>query len=164
MNVDVREAGAAERPALRRLMQLYLYDFAAIDGWDLRDDGLYGDPARIENFWTDPARRAFLVRVDGRLAGFALVRDGAAFAGAGTREISEFFVLRRYRRRGVGERAAARVFDLFPGKWEVTELTSNVDAQAFWRRAIDRYTRGRFEDTPRPDGKGVMQRFDSSAR
>src|SRR5438067_7903735 len=102
MNVEVREAHREDTPVLRRLMQLYLYDLGTIDGWDIGDDGLYGIEARIEGFWTDPNRRSFLVRVDGKLAGFALVRDGAHFAGDGTREISEFLILRRYRRRGRG--------------------------------------------------------------
>jgi predicted acetyltransferase len=104
---------------------------------------------------------SFLVRVDSALAGFVLVRDGAHFAGEGTRDISEFFILRRHRRRGVGTETARRVFDKFRGKWEVTQLTRNVDAQAFWRRVIATYTGGRYEERPRPDGKGVMQRFDN---
>jgi len=164
MDVELREAGREDTPVLQRLMQLYLYDLGTIDGWDVGDDGLYGTAALIEGFWTDPKRRSFLVRVGGRLAGFVLIRDGAHFAGEGTRASSEFFVLRRYRRRGVGERAATRVFDMFPGKWELTELTRNVEAQAFWRRVIGRYTGHRFEDVPRPDGKGQMQRFDNSRR
>jgi predicted acetyltransferase len=163
MEIELREAGAGDRPVLRRLMQLYLYDFAAIDGWDIADDAQYGNAARIEGFWTESKRRSFLVHVDGRLAGFALVRDGAYFAGEGTHEISEFFVLRRYRRQGVGARVAARVFDLHRGRWEVNELASNVEAQAFWRRVIGAYTRGRYTELARPDGLGAMQRFDSAA-
>jgi predicted acetyltransferase len=164
MDVEVTEGRAEDTPVLRRLMQLYLYDLGTIDGWEIGDDGLYGSEARIESFWHDPRRRSFLVRVDGELAGFVMIRDGAHFAGDGTREISEFFVLRGYRRRGVGERVARRVFDMFPGGWEVTELASNVEARAFWRQVIDRYTGGRFTDVPRPDGRGVMQRFDNSRR
>src|SRR2546426_3847548 len=124
MNVEVGEARREDTPVLRRLMQLYLYDLGTIDGWDIGDDGLYGSEARIESFWTDPKRRSFLIGVGGGLAGFALIRDGAYFAGDGTREISEFFVLRKYRRGRVGERAVTRVFDMFPGKWEVAELAS----------------------------------------
>ena len=53
------------------------------------------------------------------------------------------------------------MFDKFRGKWEVTQITRNVEAQAFWRRVIATYTGGRYEERPRPDGKGVMQRFDN---
>jgi predicted acetyltransferase len=143
-------------------MQLYLYDFAAIDDWAIGDDGLYGNAATIESFWSDPKMTSFFVGVDSVLAGFVLVRDGAYFAGGGTRDISEFFILRRHRRRGVGTETARRVFDKFRGKWEVTQLTSNVEAQAFWRRVIGSYTGGRYDEQPRPDGKGVMQRFDNA--
>src|SRR4029450_4856045 len=148
--------------ALSRLMHIYLYDFAAIDDWAISDDGLYGNAAMIESFWSDPRMTSFFVRVDGVLAGFVLVRDGAYFAGDGTRDISEFFILRRHRRRGIGTEVARRVFDRFRGKWEVTQLTSNLDAQVFWRRVIGHYTDGRYEEGPRPDGRGVMQRFDNA--
>ena len=143
-------------------MQLYLYDFAAIDDWAIGEDGLYGNAATIESFWNDPRMTSFFVRVDGALAGFVLVRDGAHFAGEGTRDISEFFILRRHRRQGIGGEVARRMFDTFPGKWEVTQLTSNVEAQAFWRRVIGSYTAGRYDEQPRPDGKGLMQRFDNA--
>ena len=119
---------------------------------------------RIEGFWRDPRRRSFLLRVDGTLAGFAIIREGAHFAGEGTREISEFFVLRRYRRRGVGEEVARAIFDAFPGRWEVAQTARNVDAQAFWRRVLGRYTQNRCTEEARPDGQGVLQRFDNSAR
>lgn len=146
-SVTLEEVGAEAAPLLRRLMQLYLYDLGSIDGWRIGPDGLYGDAERIERFWTEPGRRAFLVKVDAELAGFALIRDEAELAGAGTHEISEFFVLRKFRRRGVGEQAATRLFDLVPGPWELTQLASNVDAQEFWRRVIGRYTGGDFSDT-----------------
>src|SRR5215831_4722032 len=145
MKIELRAARPEDFPALRRLMQLYLYDFAAIDDWSIGADGLYGNAQVIEGFWTDPRMTSYLVHVDGVLAGFALVRDGAHFAGDGTRDISEFFILRRHRRQGIGAEVARRMFDAFPGKWEVTQLTRNVEA-------------------PRPDGRGIMQRFDTRRR
>lgn len=164
--VTLQEATAGDVPALRRLMQLYLYDLGTIDGWDIGDDGLFGSAERIESFWTEEGRRTFLIRADGALAGFVMIRDGGArFAGAGTRELSEFFVMRKYRRRGVGTRAATAVFDMFPGRWEVDQLASNVEAQAFWRGVIGRYTSGRFDDVDRRLGTwhGRVQIFQTPA-
>src|SRR5439155_26882757 len=133
MKVELRQARAQELQVLRRLMQLYLYDFAAIDDWAIGEDGLYGNAATIESFWNDPRMTSFFVRVDGALAGFVLVRDGAHFAGEGTRDISEFFILRRHRRRGVGTETARRVFAKFRGQWGGPQLTSNGEPQAFGR-------------------------------
>src|SRR5437016_6997803 len=61
-------------------------------------------------FWTRRGRHHFVILVGTKAAGFALVRDRAHFAGAGVREVSEFFVLRKYRRGGVGSYAAHTLF------------------------------------------------------
>jgi predicted acetyltransferase len=68
---------------------------------------------------------------------------------------------RRYRRHGVGERAAGWLFDRFAGIWEVRRTSANTQATAFWRRIIGR--RGRFEDLVVDDERwhGPVQRFDS---
>ena len=146
VEVRIEEVGAEAVPVLRRLMQLYLYDLGTFEGWPIGGDGLYGDAERIERFWTEPDRRAFLFSVQGELAGFALIRDEVEPAGTRTHEMSEFFVLRKFRRRGVGEQAATALFDMAPGPWELGQLAGNVPAQEFWRRVIDRYTGGAFTD------------------
>jgi predicted acetyltransferase len=115
-------------------VQLYIYDLGG-DRWDVESDGTFGSPAWHRRFWTWRGRHHFVLLVDGRLAGFALVSDRAHFAGAGVRAISEF-VLRKYRRRGIGTRAARILLASFPGRWELAELTWNVPARRFWRRLI----------------------------
>ena len=167
MNVTLEEVGSEAVPLLRRLMQLYLYDLGSIDGWNVSAEGTYGNPETIERFWTEAGRRSFLIKADAAIAGFALIRDQAAHAGAGVHEVSEFFVLRRFRRQGVGERAATMLFDMTPGPWELTQMTSNVAAQQFWRAVIDRYTGGKFtelDDAHENFGypwKGRIHRFES---
>lgn len=162
----MREAAATDVSALRQLMQLYLYDLGALDGWEIGDDGRYGQAARLEAFWADPAYRCFLVRADGRLAGFGIVRRGSRFPPrSDTTEMSEFFVLRRHRRRGLGARVACELFDRFPGRWEIYELASNAPARAFWRAVIDRYTGGRFTETRLTGADaGTVQHFDTRDR
>jgi len=69
-------------------------------------------------------------------------------------------------RRGVGERAAAWLFERFRGPWEVRQRRENQAATAFWRRAIGRYAGGRFEELELDDERwrGPVQRFDSTRR
>jgi predicted acetyltransferase len=50
--------------------------------------------------------------------------------------MSEFFVLRRFRRSGVGRDAALQIFRMLPGPWQLRQLTGNPDATKFWRRII----------------------------
>jgi predicted acetyltransferase len=68
------------------------------------------------------------------------------------REISEFFVLRKYRRRGVGTYVARRFFSRFPGRWEVAQLAWNVGARRFWRRLITRCAAGVVVESRRRQG------------
>ena len=158
--VAVAEAVASERPALAGLLQLYLYDLADVMPWDVGASGRFGERA-LDGLWTDPRRHPFLFRVGGRLAGFAIVDRGSRLTGdPGVWDVGEFFVLRRYRRRGVGERAARALFGRFPGPWEVRQLAANAGATAFWRAVIGRYTGGRFEERgPGETGRGPAQRF-----
>ena len=51
-------------------------------------------------------------------------------------DLAEFFVMRKYRRHGVGTFLARELFSRFPGAWQVRQMASNSAATAFWRRAI----------------------------
>lgn len=51
-------------------------------------------------------------------------------------DVAEFFVLRGFRRLGVGTRAAHEVWGRFPGRWEVRVMDRNRKARGFWARAI----------------------------
>ena len=74
--------------------------------------------------------------------------------------MSEFFVLRKHRRQGVGRRAVFTLFDRFRGKWEIFELARNATAISFWRRVIGEYGAGRHDETT--DELGVRQVIDTS--
>ena len=159
MNVQIAPIRAGEDSALAALLQLYVYDFSEMLGLDVGDDGRYRVPPTED-------RDAFLIRVDGKLAGFALHVGKSRLTGeAGVHDVAEFFVLQRYRRAGVGEHAARGLFDRFRGRWEVRQKTENTRAIAFWRRVIDRYTGGRFDEELLADERwrGPVQRFDNTA-
>jgi predicted acetyltransferase len=162
-DVSVDEAAERERPVLAALLQLYLYDFTVFMPWDVGEGGRFGEGA-LDGCWADPRRHPFLFRVGGRLAGFAIVDRGSRLTGdSGVWDMGEFFVLRKYRRRGVGERAARVLFARFPGRWEVRQLAANTGATAFWRAVIGRYAGGRFEELRREEpGRGPVQRFVSA--
>jgi predicted acetyltransferase len=128
-------------------------------------NGVFAPAAWHRRFWKGRGRRLFVLRVRGRLAGFALTRERAHFAGAAAREIGEFFVLRKYRRRGVGTQAARVLFRRFPGRWELAELTWNVAAQRFWRRVIRRVAVGGFTERRRRHGDllFIVQHFETAS-
>jgi predicted acetyltransferase len=161
MKLLVLPAHRDDAPRLAALFQLYAYDFSEWLDLDVGDDGRFPLPP-LEPYWDDVLCHAFLLRVDDALAGFALVQERSRLTGeTGVRDMAEFFVLRRYRRRGVGERAAVSLFERFPGAWEVRQKRENVAAIAFWRHTIAHCTGGRFHEETLDDSRwrGVVQRF-----
>ena len=131
-----------DKEVLRRLIEFYDYDYSEYLGWDVNEHGAFGY-RYLDHYWTDPDRHPLLIRVDGRLAGFALVRAGQPH------DMAEFFIMRKYRRAGIGTEAARSVFRRFPGDWQVRELEANVGATSFWRRAIPvTFDESRWDDGP----------------
>jgi predicted acetyltransferase len=146
VDVEVVEALDDDRTVVRRLLQLYHYDFSEIDGSDVNPHGEYLH-RYFDEYWIDSDRKAFLFRVEGALAGFALVFTGEPH------DIAEFFVMRKYRRRGVGAQAAAFLFGRFPGRWTVRQHLTNRGATAFWRKAI------RYPFQEHQQGTDIVQSF-----
>ncbi|MEJ7679877.1 MAG: hypothetical protein WKG06_18870 [Segetibacter sp.] len=77
--------------------------------------------------------------------GFVLVR----FIESAERiyfSIAEFFIMKKYRQEGIGKAAAGQIFNMHKGLWEVYQMESNKPAQMFWKKVIDEYTKGQFEE------------------
>ncbi|WP_193105030.1 GNAT family N-acetyltransferase [Brachybacterium sp. FME24] len=145
--LTVLPASGEDFDLLGRLLQLYFYDFSEYTGDDVDDEGSF-HYAWLDTYRHEQDRYAYVVRVDGHPAGFALVRQGDPT------QMAEFFVLRKYRRDGVGRRTARLLFDAHVGSWSVTQLATNPEATSFWRRAIP----VPFDETVHADGK-VEQTF-----
>ena len=141
-SIEIVDATIAQKPIFEHLLELYRHDFSVYDDEDVGDDGRYGYPY-LDRYWTEPGRHPYLLRVDGHLAGFALVRSGDPS------DMAEFFVMRKYRRGGVGTAFARNLFDRFPGRWQVRQMRRNQPAQTFWRRIIPvAFEEGEWDEGP----------------
>ncbi len=138
--IELLAAAKQDEPVLANLIELYAHDFSEFYGVELGPDGRFGYKS-LPLYWSEPGRYSFLVKIDGKLAGFVLVKKGSEVSGnANVWDIAEFFVVRAYRRRGVGTRIAHEVWKRFPETWEVRVLQANVAALNFWTHAIGGFT------------------------
>ena len=163
-SLSFQPASSDERVLLQNLAQFYSYDFSEVLEMYVGEDGRFGD-VDLTPYWVDEWRHPFLLRVDDKLAGFALISERSKITGnGGVFDMTELLVLRRFRRHGVGRAAAFAAFDRFAGPWEVRQREENPDATAFWRRAIDEYTRGDYEETrwARPQWSEIVQTFSTA--
>jgi predicted acetyltransferase len=163
--VEVLPAAAEQAPVLANLLQLYAYDFSEFLDVGIGEDGKFTyHPLPL--YWMEAGRHPFLIRVDGKLAGFALVKKGSAFSGnENAWDLAEFFVLRGYRRRGIGTVAAHQLWTRFPGSWEVRVMQLNVSAQRFWKQVISDFVGGEVHPVPfEKDGENwTVFSFDSKS-
>lgn len=159
--IELLQVAQPDKIVIRSLMQLYLYDFSEFTGSNVNHHGFFDYPY-LDHYWTEPGRYPFLIKVNDHAAGFALVRKEINEIGLAVNIMAEFFVLRKYRRKKVGKKAAFLVFDRFPGKWRVSEIVENVPAQMFWRKIISEYTNGHYDEIQAEANTVVVQLFNSS--
>src|ERR1700750_3148474 len=118
--VSLARVPESQSQVITNLMQLYKYDFSEFAEVGSRY-GEIGPDGRftyegLDSYWREDQRIPLTVHADALLAGF--------------------FFLRKYRRIGVGWRAAKSVFERWPGRWEVAVASYNRPALSFWRKAI----------------------------
>jgi predicted acetyltransferase len=155
MQIEIVPAQAEQEPIFANLLELYIHDFSELIDVKLGEDGRFGY-ADLSSYWSEPNRYPFIIKTDGQLAGFALVRRGSEMSDdSDVWDMTEFFVIRGVRRRGVGMKAAHAIWKQFPGKWEVRVIDRNEKALKFWGCAIKEFLGRAIEPTPfDKDGAG----------
>ena len=151
----------SDAPLLSNLLELYIHDVCAVfPAVELGPDGRFGYP-KLPLYWSDPEHRfAYLIRHDGRVAGFVLATRGSpASPDPNVFDVAEFFVIRKYRRLGVGRQAAFLLWKSLPGKWTVRVSEGNGAAVAFWSATVAEFTSGTAGEDIRPGEPNAWRVF-----
>lgn len=132
-----------KKEILRNLLEKYDYEFSQYDKREVNDLGLFGYNY-LDHYWTDEGRWAFFIYADDKLAGFAMINSFPEAEEETDYTMAEFFVLFRYRRKGIGKFVAHKLFDKFEGRWQFKRHPHNQDSVCFWDQVIAEYTNGCF--------------------
>lgn len=97
-----------------------------------------------------------MITVDGKLAGFSFIKVDSETS---TFDVAEFFILRSYRKMGVGKALIDHMFFLHKGKWTIDTHMKNITAQKFWRSAVKNNAVGGFSETIIQDGRRMKWSF-----
>ena len=158
MPFEIRKAQPGDFSALQQMLELYQYELSDIWPQDTDTEAKYGynldRQKQAERF------HAYVALDNTQYIGFALVAPAIVTRKEGS-WMEQFFVLKRFRRSGVGRTLALHVFKSHPGPWEVGQLPSNLPAQAFWRQVISTVASGAFVELNVTEGwwQGVVQQF-----
>jgi predicted acetyltransferase len=146
-SLAISRIGPESDVLLRNLFEHYCHDMSEWFDIDTIADGSYSHDT--SSIWANQYG-AYVAKVGGSIAGFALVGSAAAWLGdTRSHDVHEFFVLRKFRRRGVGKKMAGLVWNEHPGEWLVRVLEANASAVLFWRVAVSDFSLGAFHEEPR---------------
>lgn len=157
MKIEIIKATLKHEPLAKSLWELFLHDLSEFtdESW-MGDDGEWQPPW---GKWEAPPKdqptlpeavQTLILHVDERPAGCATVAFAPRTYMSPGREraMAGFFILKGYRRRGIGRQFAHALFDRFPGKWEVGYIEHNTVANLFWNKIVAEYTGGDFTHAP----------------
>ena len=147
MKVELQKINLDEKSVIQNMMQFYLYDYSDTDKRDINSWGLFEYEYLDSYFDEDEDRVPFFIKLNDIVVGFVLINNHSVLSDAkDVRSIAEFFVMKKYRRIGIGTATVKSVFDSYPGKWEIKIDENNKVALAFWRKCIKDSTNGNYKE------------------
>lgn len=162
MDISIEPILFEQKSVFVRMLELYSYDFSEFSDNDINEYGYFGYKY-IDDYWNEEGRYPFFIRVDGKLAGLVLVRSCCQYNDLpNSHNIAEFFVMKKYRKKGIGRTAAVSIFDMFRGGWEISVWTNNLPAQSFWGKVIAEYTNGKYDTFTAAEANEKGFTFDNS--
>lgn len=127
---------------IANLYQFYAYESSDWEFQDVEENGrFYVHEDHLVRYWQDPDWSANLLRVNGEIAGFVLI-ERSEVPGIDALELADIFILKRYRRKGIGRALMGQVLMGGHENWLVRYYPQDDVADAFWNKVM--------QDLPRP--------------
>lgn len=152
MPITIREARSArsDRDWIEETYGEYLADLTADTTGVFPSLTVTGQSVAeiIQGWFHDDRCTAFIVLRELEPVGFAVVQRSLAGSEDLKRHfrLSEFFIRKPFRSKGVGRGAAMLIFARYAGEWTIAEQSRNPGAIRFWRRVVSEFTDGKFRE------------------
>lgn len=149
LDIKLIRANINDYPVIQNMARFYVYDLSRECGlisedWAIPANGLY-ESFDFKQYFEDSTREAHVIKVNDELAGFVLLNKICALP-KGDWNMGEFFILAKFQRKGIGQKAAHQIWNDHPGLWEVSVIPENISALAFWRKSISNYTFSKYKE------------------
>jgi [ribosomal protein S5]-alanine N-acetyltransferase len=149
--IELVPASIGDYPIIQNMGRFYVYDMSEYmgsePGWEIPEDGLY-ECIDFKKYWETKDTYPFLICYANELAGFVIVDKKGSEAQIDF-NMAQFFILRKFKGKGVGRYVAHQCFDRFRGLWEVMVMPGNEGAYRFWRSTIKHYCGDNFTEYTR---------------
>lgn len=139
MNLSIQKAVIADLKAFSMLWQFYQYHQSAFDYEDVDENGRFDiDEGFLEEVLKGNEEcQAYLLLSDTSIAGFVTV-EPTEIAGKALPELSDIFILPKYRNKGIAKQVVEQLMLSLPGEWHVAVYEKDAQAQRFWERLFSK--------------------------
>ena len=143
---------------LAQLQQFYQYDLSEFEHDEPNDSGLFHVSTAIPS-----AADVHLIVLKGKPAGVVCYSELSNKKSVPQYRLEHLFIMRCYRKLGIGEEIVRIIFDQLPGNWDVEVSVHNDGAIAFMRQVLRRYTFRSFRELNSQDGQTRIFEFQSTS-
>ncbi len=159
MELKLVRVNSEDKSILINLYELYEYDFSKYTGRDIDRNGKF--EVNIDYYWEGDERwNPFFIEVAGIIVGFIVVLfENMDTDPDPTHVIYDFMVLQKYRRSGIGRKAALEAFKMYKANWKISQMESNLPARTFWRSVIEGFKGTNYTEHYVQDRKKYIQEF-----
>jgi len=145
MKTELVKIDISELNLLLNLVKFYCYEWSQYNGIEIDDNCEYEFEHHINNYFIKENHYPYFIIVDNKIAGFVLIDNDFDYNKNSDYAISEFFVMYKYRRNGIGKIAATEIIKTYPGIWEIKMHPNNIISIKFWNNIVSILTNGKYE-------------------
>ena len=148
MIIDILSPNREHKRLIKNMFVLYRYDLLPFQAEKARLNsfGVLSDHEANSHYdsvdelspWWDKLGILFpfLIQADSLPVGFVMIATSPYCHATVDYRISEFFIVNKYRGKGIGKDVITQLCARFSGFWELGWLAKNHDAEKFWRKIV----------------------------
>jgi len=119
---------------LKNIMSLYLHDMSEFgDDLKVNEEGIF-EYEGFDLYFKTEDLKPFFITYQGEVAGFVFLNSGKYVPREIDYEVHELFLLKGYRKKGIGNAAIQNLLELYRGKYKIAQISCNKLAINFWTK------------------------------
>ena len=137
MTVKLKKVLEIEKSILRNFYSLYLHELSNFTtNLDVGEDGVF-HYKELDEFWDVDGLSPYFIKWDDKIIGFILLLERPFLKKDNDYGINDFFILNKYKGKGLAVQAAGKMFEEKPGKYFIMQVVENKRAVAFWKKVFN---------------------------
>ncbi|WP_442600514.1 GNAT family N-acetyltransferase [Paenibacillus sp. KN14-4R] len=157
----ITKAEQNDKHIFRQLMTLFLHDLSEFNS-DLeinQSNGLFEFDV-LDWLFEKEGLTPFFIRIDDKIIGFILLQSGP-FSNQEFADyvLNSFFIMKKYRRQGLGREACKVFFKQLPGRYAISQIKTNTPAIQFWKNVYKSFDIEYYEKEEREEGHEIIYQY-----